>query len=97
MKSELGKLMYVNDGGELFLMMDGNVYGIDLNTREVRVVIEDLADGSYAVSETNRYVAWTEGKDTDAAIHILNLSNLKTVGTFEGKQNGQCDDADVSD
>ena len=87
MKSELGKLMYVNDGGELFLMMEGNVYGIDLNTREVRVVIEDLADGSYAVSETNRYVAWTEGKDTEAAIHILNLSNLKTVGTFEGKQN----------
>ncbi len=87
MKSELGKLMYVNDGGELFLMMEGNVYGIDLNTREVRAVIEDLADGSYAVSETNRYVAWTEGKDTEAAIHILNLSNLKTVGTFEGKQN----------
>ncbi len=87
MKSELGQLMYVNDGGELFLMMDGNVYGIDLNTLELRVVIENLADGTFAVSESNRYVAWTERKDGDAPIRILNLSNLKTVGTFEGNGN----------
>ncbi len=78
MKSELGQLMYVNEGGELFLMVNGTVYGIDLNTLEVRKVIEDLQDGSFAVSESNRYVAWcTEDEST---IHVMNLSNLKEVG-----------------
>lgn len=78
MKTELGQLMYVNEGGELFLMVNGTVYGIDLNTLEVRKVIEDLQDGSFAVSESNRYVAWrTEDEST---IHVMNLSNLKEVG-----------------
>lgn len=79
MKSELGQLMYVNEGGELFLMMDGNVYGIDLNTLEVRTVIEDLAEGTFAVSETRRYIAWMEGENAGTDISILNLSNLKKV------------------
>ena len=78
MKTELGQLMYVNEGGELFLMVNGTAYGIDLNTLEVRKVIEDLQDGSFAVSESNRYVAWcTEDEST---IHVMNLSNLKEVG-----------------
>ncbi len=78
MKSELGQLMYVNEGGELFLMVNGTVYGIDLNTLEVRKVIEDLQDGMFAVSESNRYVAWCT--EDEATIHVMNLSNLKEVG-----------------
>lgn len=43
MKSELGQLMYVNEGGELFLMLDGCVYGIDLNTLSVRELVTNLS------------------------------------------------------
>lgn len=83
MKSELGQLMYVNEGGELFLMMDGNVYGIDLNTLKTRELIGNLLDESFAVSASNRYIAWIDageekGKGSDT-IHIMNLSNQKAV------------------
>ena len=63
MKSEMGQLMYVNEGGELFLMMNGTVYGIDLNTLKTRELISDLSENSFAVSESNRYIAWTQKAD----------------------------------
>lgn len=42
MKSELGQMMYVTEGGELYLMVDGSVYGIDLSTLEMKELIKGL-------------------------------------------------------
>lgn len=87
MKSELGQLMYVNEGGELFLMVDGDVYGIDLNTLKTRELITGLTDGTFAVSESNRFIAWieiTEEKQIGSdCIHVMNLSNQKTIDITE--------------
>ena len=77
MKSEIGKLMYVNEGGELFIMLDGTVYGIDLNTLTTRELIADLTEDSFAVSDSNRYIAWSNGDD--GGIQIMNLSSQKVV------------------
>jgi len=41
MKSELGQMMYVTEGGELYLMVDGSVYGIDLSTLEMKELIKE--------------------------------------------------------
>lgn len=83
MKSELGQLMYVNEGGELFLMVDGTIYGINLNTLKTRELVRGLTDEAFAVSASNRSVAWIDtagdsarGSDT---IHIMNLSSQKSV------------------
>ena len=82
MKSELGQLMYVNEGGELFLMLDGCVYGIDLNTLSVRELVTNLSVQDFAVSASNRYFAWmeTEGDSQmgSSVIHVMNLSDQST-------------------
>lgn len=87
LKSELGQLMYVNEGGELFLMVDGNVYGIDLNTLKIRELIKGLKDATFAVSESNRFIAWIETKDEKQGgsdcIRVRNLSNQKTIEITE--------------
>lgn len=78
MKSELGQLMYVNEVGELFLMVDGTVYGIDLNTLATRELVTDVSDDAFAVSESNRYIAWSETKGAAGnSIKVLNLSTQK--------------------
>ena len=80
MKSGLGQLMYVNEGGELFLMVDGTVYGIDLNTLAMREVIRNLTDGAFAVSRSNRLIAWAERggvEEAQSSIRVMNLSNEK--------------------
>ncbi len=88
-KSELGQLMYVNEGGELFLMINGTVYGIDLNTLAVREVIRDLPEGAFAVSESCRYIAWCEANEGGGAssVRVMNLSDQKvseiTAGSGE--------------
>lgn len=87
MKSELGQLMYVNEGGELFLMVDGNLYGIDLQTLHTREMVTGLIDEAIAISDSNRYVAWVENEQVDqsSVIHIMNLSNQKTTDITVGK------------
>ena len=85
MKSEMGQLMYVNEGGELFLMMNGTVYGIDLNTLTTRELISDLSEDSFAVSESNRYIAWTQKGDEagSKSIQVMNLSDQRTAEVKE--------------
>lgn len=79
MKSELGQLMYVNEGGELFLMLDGTVYGIDLNTLTTRELITDLQEDAVAVSDSNRYIAWSDTTEAESCINIMNLSTQKVT------------------
>ena len=85
MKSELGQLMYVNEGGELYLMVDGCIYGIDLDTLKVRELISGLENETYAVSESNRFFAWTEGgaKEEASVIHVMNFSDEKVTDISE--------------
>lgn len=82
MESELGQLMYVNEGGELFLMVDGTIYGIDLNTLKTRELVKGLTDEAFAVSGSDRYIAWIDAADSargSDTIHVMNLSSQKSV------------------
>ncbi len=86
MKSELGQLMYVNEGGELFLMLNGTIYGINLNTLKTREIVKGLTDETFAVSGANRIVAWVDPEKVNesGSIHLLNLSDLKQTEITEG-------------
>lgn len=81
MKAELGQLMYVNEGGEMFLMLDGTVYGINLNTLETKEVVKGLTDEAFATSKSNRYFAWCKTEDINSSnvVHVMNLSNKKKM------------------
>lgn len=82
MKSELGQLMYVNEGGELYIMVDSSVYGINLATLEIRELISGIANQNYAVSESNRIFAWIE-EENSSTIHVINFSNEKVLDITE--------------
>ena len=58
MKSDLGQLLYVNEGGMFFIMVEGTVYGINLATFETEELITGIENESYAVSKSNRLFAW---------------------------------------
>ncbi|MBO5259094.1 MAG: hypothetical protein J6B26_01780 [Agathobacter sp.] len=60
LKAEMGQFMYENEIGELYLMMAGNVVCINLNTLEVKMIVEGLSENCYAISESNRFLAWVE-------------------------------------
>ena len=78
MKSNIGQLIYENEDNELFIMMEGTVYKIDLSTRETKQVVSGLSEDSYAVSQTPmNFSAYIDGTDTNAAtrVHVLDFSD----------------------
>lgn len=90
LKSELGQLMYENEAGEFFLMMDGILYQIDLASLEITKVVEGLDSESYAVSSNNQYIAYVENQkeNLSAPIQVLNLENKKSFEISGGE--GKC-------
>ncbi len=75
MKADLGQLMYENAQGVFFIMLEGTVYRIDLMTMQVKEYITGLQEGTYAISDSHKYFAWTEGANENAAdtIFFINL------------------------
>lgn len=75
LEETVGQLAYINKNSELFLMLEGMVYNINLEDKSCQVVAEDLADGSFAISESGKKLAWqTNHKLYDATrIKVLNL------------------------
>lgn len=76
-KAEMGQFMYENEAGELYLMMAGNIICIDLNTLEVKLIVEGLTEGCYAISESNRFLAWVEPEQQYSST-TLSIMDFKT-------------------
>ena len=75
LKQEIDQLAYLNSSDMLYLMLDSAVYGIDLTSNESLVVADGLEEGSYAISEDKKNIAWQEGESLyqGTVIHVLNL------------------------
>ena len=71
MKSDLGQLLYVNEGGMFFMMVDGTVYSINLNTFETKQLITGIEKDAFSVSKSNRLFAWVH---TGAALGSKEIS-----------------------
>lgn len=76
-KAEMGKLLYVTDEGSLYLMTEGDVCKINLDTLKVEKIVENLNEGCYCVSESNRYFSWVNSDEKYSSTN-LNLMDLKT-------------------
>ncbi len=72
LQAELGKLLYENTAGGIYLLFDGAVYHMDMAAMEMEVVTKGLADGMYAVSESNQFLAWISD-DKAQEITVLDL------------------------
>lgn len=86
LKAQLDKLLYENAGGGIYLLLNGTVYHIDLQSLEMDEVTKNLQDSSYAASESNRYIAWISDNDS-REITVMDLESAKTqtISVKEGK------------
>ncbi len=88
MKSDLGQLMYVNEGGMFFIMMGGTVYSVDLNSLETKELITGVENSEFAVSESNRLFAWSE-MDDEYGSQEISVIDFMTEQTAVIRGNGQ--------
>lgn len=77
LKTDIDKLSYVNRNGIYYFMMDGTVYGVNLETLACQSVVTGLREGGYHVSNSNKMLVWQEGSDLYAGTRLV-LMNLST-------------------
>ena len=82
LRAELGELMYVNEQKMLYLMLDDNVYKIDMNSFMVSTLVESNTTACYTVSQSGRYLAWVEPEAIYSSTKIY-LEDLKSGNTYE--------------
>ena len=85
---QLSGLLYVSSDNDFYILVDGTLYCVDLNSQTSSVLLEGLSEGSYVVSDDSKYIAYINAKANGGAdeITILNLNTEETM-TIEA-QNG---------
>lgn len=68
-------LMYRTAGGHFYLMLDGTLLSLDLESDNSTELMKSLADSQYAVSASGRYIAWTDQDAPSPVIHVLDLND----------------------
>ena len=83
LKLDIGSLAYITEKADnVYLLLQGVIYRIDLTTREYERVVDGINTECYAVSDSNRYVAWLkEGARFDS--QTLYCMDLETGSVQE--------------
>lgn len=82
MKEKIEQLMYISNDNIFYFTVGNAVHGIDLDTKDDKILIDELADGAYCVSDDGRYVAWVRSGEINTS-EELNITDLDTGETFQ--------------
>ncbi len=77
LKQEVGELVYLNGSGQFYIHLKNDIYQIDMNTRKVKVLAEDITMSEFAVSADNTLLVIQKEKELVSSNQLLFL-NLKT-------------------
>lgn len=89
LRAELGQLIYANDAGQVYILVDGSVYCVDLTTLHGEVILENLLNDCYATSESNRFLAWIDPTKQYSS-STIQIMDLKTGLTFSTEAQSGC-------
>ncbi|MBO5095016.1 MAG: hypothetical protein J6C33_11810 [Lachnospiraceae bacterium] len=84
-KADVEQLAYVDNDNHLYIMLSGSVYEVNLESKNYQIIIEDLKEDSYKISESNRMIVWKSGeRDGGSELTLLNLSTKKQTLLKQG-------------
>ena len=80
-EDEVGKVTYVNKGNQFFIMIEGTIYKIDLETRKKTVLAKGVGENWYAFAQNNNRIAWISKGDENSGTEIT-LFDMEKEETF---------------
>ncbi len=87
---EVDRLAYVNKNGKLYLMWENQIYGIDIMQRNSEIVVENLTEENFKVSDSNRMVVWQKDsqgfKGRELVLMNLVSGSQKTIRAEGGER-----------
>ena len=88
LQKDVEKLSYVSEDGNLYLLLEGNLYRFQMEEKTYEVLQEQIEDDCFFVSENSRYAAWMDGMDpyntTSITFIDFNTGEQKTIQTDQG-------------
>ena len=85
---ELEELLYMNRDNMVFFMLEGSVYGVDLQNKSYELLAGDVNDGAVQVSKSGKMAVWQKSQDLYNCRELL-LMDLSTRRQIELQtQNG---------
>jgi len=75
-REDVNRLSYLAPNNMMYLMLQGNVYGIELTSNEFIVIAQGLTEGSFAVSNDGSRFAWQEGPSLyeSERVHVMDFN-----------------------
>lgn len=62
---EVDQLSYINRNGKLYIMWEGQIYGVDVINHSSEIVVKNLTEDNYKVSDSNRMIVWQNNVSSD--------------------------------
>lgn len=77
LKKEVEQLSYVNKRGAFYLMLDGCIYAVNLESKQYETIVSGLTEREFRVSDSGRMLAWQMDAEADSST-VLRLMNLNS-------------------
>ena len=78
LQEDLGTLSYVNQSGQLFIMIAGNLYQINIDENTYEVLADHIDSYDFGVSVTNAHAAWkSESGDYAGQIEFIDFDTME--------------------
>lgn len=78
LEAEIDRLTYLSKSNDFFFTMQDTVYTVNLENRQLTVVVKGLQGDTYDVSKSNRMFVWQELKNgTPSALILKNLTTME--------------------
>lgn len=74
---DMEELSFLSNGGLLYFMLDKCIYAIDVETKTSEIMISELEENKYTVSDNSSLMVWIAGSDVNASDSLM-LMNLNT-------------------
>lgn len=89
LNEDLGTLSYVNEQNQLFLLLAGKLYQIEIDFSIFQILEEGINEEEFVVSDTNAHAAWRlQGGENAGMIKIIDFDTKKSrlLAPSEGQE-----------
>lgn len=79
LKMDIGNLSYINGQNQLFLLLGGNLYQVDIDGQSYEIIQDGIKTGHFVSSASNASGAWMVGDD------LYNCTKIRTINFETGE------------
>lgn len=82
LKNDMEQLSYVTKNNQLYVILEGDLYCIDIENKSFQVIREDITKDCYVVSKTQQNIAWMNERLENGSSTIT-VKNMESGESYE--------------